>query len=141
MKFLICRTCQYSGAQPEPIALFNPTTIVLPLYASAFLPIDDESPFPPRGPDWPDVEWYFMHCPNCGGDPFGVPEITEEELQDLEYVEILTVDGPFIVPSERYRAKRAILFRQFESFPVRRVKKRPGRPLGSTDAKPRKRRK
>ena len=143
LKTLLCRTCYYSGVDLEPIALFDPETIALPLYASSFLPINNESPFPPRDPDSFDVEWYFMRCPLCGGNPVGVPEASEEELLDLEYLEVLTTDGPFTVSSERYKTKRAILFRRFEPFPVAvEIKneskpKKAGRPPGSKN-KPKK---
>lgn len=113
-KSLICRVCQYSGADSEPIAYFDPDTISMPLIASMFIPITDESPFPPREPGLPDTQWYFLRCPFCGGNPFGIPEMTEEELDNLDSLEILTANGSFIVRSEAYKAeqaaKHAILF-------------------------------
>lgn len=112
IKKLLCKTCQYSGADSEPIALFDPETISMPLYASMLIPITDESPFPPRDADLPDLDWYYLRCPSCGSSPFGVPEASEDELQGLSELEILTTDGLYVIGNAEYQAKRAILFQK-----------------------------
>ena len=123
IKGLVCRVCRSSGAESEPIAFFDSEMIQMPLVTGMFEPINDESPFPPYDPDLPDIEWFYMRCPLCGGSPFGLPELSEEELHSLEQMEVQTVAGSCIV-----QTPKVIKVEVIENESVSRKR---GRPKGS----------
>ena len=101
MRTLICSVCNQS-LQAEPIALFNPDIIQLPLTAQAFLPLSasHEPPFP-----FPETPWHAMRCPFCGATPFcfdfdafSPSGDVFEELENISQLSIMTAEtGAFMI--------------------------------------------